>query len=115
MWYGVDMTSWFKKIKKADASSAEDPSGLDAFSPDAAVNREDGQIHHSNRHPPVPFQVGDTVRLHYVGLAFPQIDGVVEKVGENEVIVKWQSGEKREGKEERFTMDQAQGSLDKVD
>jgi len=50
-----------------------------------------------------------------VGLAFPQINGIVEEVGENGVVVKWQSGKKRTGKLERFTVDQAQGALDKVD
>lgn len=107
--------AWYKTIKKADASSDQDESGLNAFSPDSPVNRDTGQIRYFDRHSPIPFQKNNTVKLRYVGLAFPQIRGVVVKAGEDGIIVEWQSGKGRKGRKEKFTIEQAQASLDKAD
>ena len=107
--------NWYKNIRMADASSAEDESGLDAFSPDSPIGRDKGQIRYFDRHSPLPYQIGDTVRLRQVGIGFPQIDGVVVNVSEGEgVTVEWHSGKGREGKKERFTVDQAQAALDRI-
>jgi len=108
------MATWYKKIKKADASSAEDEGGLGAGSPESPLERDKGQIRYFDRHSPLPYQVNDTVRLRQVGLAFSQIDGVVVDVGEDSVVVKWESGKGRKGKEETFTVDQAQAALDRI-
>jgi tRNA nucleotidyltransferase/poly(A) polymerase len=105
--------NWYKMQKKADASSASEPSGFDGYEGQSPLERVDMPYTMEDRSSPLPFQVGDKVRVRQVGMIYEQIEGRVVDAQENLIVIDWQTG-RYAGKTEKMTMDKATIKLDVI-
>jgi len=116
LWKQQRQASWYGKIVEADASSGQDPAGFGiGEGAESPLERLQGQYYMNRGNVPLPFNVGDKVRLKFIGLAFPQCDGRVKRVMDNNaILVEWETG-KNKGRSEEMTMDKAMQKLIRIE
>lgn len=90
-------SNWYKKVKKADASSASTTDGY-GISGDPEITRHTGEKRMVYYEPGESsrFSTGDRVRKRRNGLAFPQTEGKIVRKKNNNLLVRWDDGEESE-------------------
>lgn len=90
-------SNWYKKVKKADASSVSNGNGYNILG-DTELLRHKGEKRMVYYEPGESsrFRLGDRVRRRGRGLAFPQHEGKVVQKKNNKLLIRWDDGKESE-------------------
>jgi len=82
--------NWYGIVKKADASSSEDPGA--SYYEGRNPGEDPVEITLGPNSPAFPFTIGDKVRLRYPGWGFEHVIGRVAEQDNNIIKVEWETG-----------------------